>query len=205
MCSSTTDSFYNQQGLLITQNLNFLSKSRLRRVPSIFPNLLYGERRLSSAFLYISFRVLSKRSPPSSFPSQSSHRDRCSVSITNILVIHSSLWGSSVRVILRNWENIRPPSKELNADGWPAYNGVCSGFPRGSFTSLLSLRLCLAACSSILTTLACVDYSPASRVCLSNSLEGAPPVLLHPSTDLHVTLGYGRGLDLWKASGMLII
>ena len=198
MYSSATDWFPSQQDLLITQNLNFLSKSRLRSVPSMFPILPYGERRLCRAFLYISFRFLSKRSPLSRFPSQSSHRDRCSVSITNVLFIHSSLWRSSLGAVLPNWENFRQPSKELNADGWPAYSGVRSGIPRGSFTSLLSLLQCHAAFSSILSTLACVDYSPASRVRLSNSLEGAPPFLLHRSTDLHVTLGYGKGVGFME-------
>ena len=40
------------------------------------------ERSFSKALLYISFRVPSKRSSPSTFPSQSSHRERCSVSRT---------------------------------------------------------------------------------------------------------------------------
>ena len=53
--------FPNRQGLLINQNLTFLSKSPVKQCP--LPGPLWRKMPVSSAFLYISFRESSKAVP----------------------------------------------------------------------------------------------------------------------------------------------
>ena len=60
-------------------------------------------------------------------------------------------------------KNIRSPSTEPHVDGRPTCNGVRPGSPRGLFKTLQSLPQFHAAFSTIPSTLAWVDRSPASQ------------------------------------------
>jgi len=60
-------------------------------------------------------------------------------------------------------KNISSPFTEPHSDGSSTYSGVQAGSKRGSLTTLLSLPQCLAAFSTIPSTLAWVDQSPVSQ------------------------------------------
>jgi hypothetical protein len=116
-------------------------------------------------------------------------------------VLHSFIYIShspqlrSLPTKCRN--SVRAPSTEPHADGRPTYNGVWSGSPRGSCTTLLSLPRCRAVFSTIPSTLAWVDQSSVSqrvivtlnRVCPSHLL----PTPTWPRVRIHVTLRYRGG------------
>ena len=79
-------------------------------------------------------------------------------------------------------KNLRSPSTEPHADRRPTYNGVRPGSPRGMLMTLLSLPQCHAALGMILSTLACVDRTPLSSMCLATPNRVYPPHLLPPPT-----------------------
>jgi hypothetical protein len=77
--------------------------------------------------------------------------------------IHVCLLSPQKGALLHMGKNLRSPSTEPRTDGRPTYSGVRPGSPRGSLTTLLSLPQCHAALSTIPSTLASVDQSPASQ------------------------------------------
>ena len=101
------------------------------------------------------------------------------------------------------------PSMQHHVDGRPTYNGVWSGCPRGSFTTLLSVHKCHVAFSSIPSTLAWVDQSPVIQRVLQQpssgytvhncySLPRYPGLVEWEST---IPRGTAEELDLWEAGG----
>ena len=96
-----------KHGLLINQNLTFLSKS------------------------------LVKQPPPSMSPQWGPHGDSCSVSRANSLFIHSFIsphnyHSPQLRTSpMKKGENIWSPSMEPHVDRTPTYNRVLPGSPTG--------------------------------------------------------------------------
>jgi len=102
------------------------------------------------------------RDPPSVFPQQGPYGERCSIS--SGFFSHLNLLESPKRSLpMKCRENIQSLPMESHVDRRPTYNGVRPSSPRGSFLTLLSLRQCYAAFSTIPSTLAWVDQSPVSQ------------------------------------------
>jgi hypothetical protein len=120
--------FPHKQGLLIKQNLAFLSKSLVKRHPSRSPN-----------------QVSMEKDAP--FPEPLVYS-----------FIQFYLTESPVKELSRKTGGKRVSlSMEPHADGRPTYNVVWPGSPWGSFMTLLLLSQCHAAFSTIPSTLAWVD------------------------------------------------
>jgi len=121
--------FSIKQGLLIKQNLAFLSKSLVKQHPLQVSQLSTYKERCSvsrASGLFIHSFILTSQSP---------HLRSC-----------PTKWGEDVSL-----------SMEPHADGRPTYNVVWPDSPGGSFMTLLLLSQCHAAFSTIPSTLAWVD------------------------------------------------
>jgi hypothetical protein len=130
-----------------------------------FPNgPLQRETPVSRAFFYTFPSKSPVNEPPLHVLQQGPYRDRSFTSRDNGLFIHLHLSESPVSSPpTKNGENIWSPSMEPHVDGGPTYNGVRSGSPRGSLTTMLYLPLSHEAFRTIPSTLAWVDQSPASQ------------------------------------------
>ena len=160
---------------------------KLPQVPEWGP---YGERH--------PFPEPSSTHPPSLFTQQDPYRDRCSVSRASGLFIYICQ-NPQLRNTLIKWGktyNLCPQSPTV--DGRLTYHGVLPCYPRGSFTTLLSLPQCHAAFSTIPSIWAWIDQSPVSQRVVVTLNSVSPPYLLPPPTwprvQIHITLSYGRGV-----------
>jgi len=79
-------------------------------------------------------------------------------------------------------KNIKSPSTEPHADGWPTYSGVQPGSPRQLLMTLLSLPQCHAALGMIPSFLAAVDQNTVSQCVVATPIRVYPPQLLPPPT-----------------------
>ena len=148
--------------------------------PSRFPSQSAQRERcsISRVLFQLSLRVSGERTPlviciflevpgkwaPLHIPQQGPYGGRCSISRANGLFINLYPSESPVKEPSHeNGENIRSPSTEPHANGRPTYNEVWPGSPKGSFTTMLSLPQCHAACITIPSTLDWVDQSPVSQ------------------------------------------
>jgi hypothetical protein len=132
----------------------------------MFPNGVPMERDARhQSFHYITFRAPSNGASPSRFPSQSAHKDKCSVSRVNGLSIHSNPSESPVKEHSHeNRKNVRSSSTEPHVDGRSTHNWVRPGSPRGSFAPLLSLPQSHVTFSTTAYTSTWVDQSPISQL-----------------------------------------
>jgi len=109
---------------------------------------------------HLSLKVPGKGVPLCVAPAGSLWRERCSVFKACALFIHFCQSPQLRTPPHEMGENKRSLSTEPHADGRPTCNGVWSGSPRGSFTTIQSLPQCHAVFSTIPSTLAWVDRIP---------------------------------------------
>jgi len=127
--------FPGKQGLLIKENLAFLSNPTVKQRPLLGP------------------------------PKGSLRRKRSVFRANGLFIHAYLLDSPVKEPFHETGENIWSPSTEHQVDRRPtySYNGVWPGSPRGSFTTLLLLPQCNAAFSTISSTLDWVDQSSVSQ------------------------------------------
>jgi len=95
------------------------------------------ERYLLTGHFYVSLKIslfFSFVQSPLHVPQQGPHGQGYSVTRATGLFIHSFMyvcWRPQKGSLLRMRKNIRSPSTEPHTDGWPTYNTVRPGSPRG--------------------------------------------------------------------------
>jgi len=114
---------------------------------------------------YLSLRFPGKGAPPPPCSSSGALMERDALSpepeVYSFFCISQSL---HLRSAPKKWgENIQPMFTEPHMDGRPTYNGVQTGSPGGSFTTLLSQPQCHATFITIASILAWVDQSPVTQ------------------------------------------